>query len=89
MHFNIVGAITIPASEFINYWGGLKGIVDDQALKLGGTISAEHGIGSIKRTRFENSAGAVDLKLMQNMKQAMDPDGRFNPDVLLLSRTRV
>jgi len=55
----------------------------DIALSLGGSISAEHGIGTFKLDEFERVVDPVELSLFQHVKHALDPEGRMNPGVLL------
>ena len=46
----------------------------------GGSISAEHGIGRLKRDELAQRKDAVALGLMKRLKAALDPDGLFNPN---------
>jgi FAD/FMN-containing dehydrogenase len=52
-------------------------------LQLGGTISAEHGIGQLKRDELAQRQSPVGAAWMQAIKQALDPDGTLNPGRLL------
>ena len=75
LHVNILG---LPPDDFT---------VDDGVLDLvtamGGSISAEHGIGIAKRAALERSAGSADLAAMRAIKRALDPRGILNPGVLI------
>ena len=55
----------------------------DLALELGGTISAEHGIGVAKAGWLSSDRCAGDLEAMRAIKRALDPDGILNPGVLV------
>ncbi len=55
----------------------------DFVLARGGQISAEHGIGSEKRHLMRKALGPAELKLMGNLKRALDPDGILNPGKIL------
>jgi FAD/FMN-containing dehydrogenase len=48
-----------------------------------GSISAEHGIGQLKRAELARHKAAVDLDLMRRIKQAFDPNGIMNPGKVL------
>lgn len=60
--------------------------LDDELLRLvaslGGTISAEHGVGVAKRRWLDLTRGAADRGAMRAVKDALDPHGLFNPGVL-------
>lgn len=55
----------------------------DAVLELGGSVSAEHGIGTAKRGWLLRQRGAAAVDAMQAIKAALDPDGILNPGVLL------
>ncbi len=65
-----------PAAARIN------DIVDGVTLSLGGTISAEHGIGQTNKRRLLAGRGAADVALMRSIKAALDPHGLMNPGKL-------
>jgi FAD/FMN-containing dehydrogenase len=54
------------------------------ALRLGGTISAEHGVGVVKARWLDRDRSAGDLAAMRAIKRALDPDGIMNPGVLFV-----
>jgi glycolate oxidase len=51
----------------------------DQALDLGGTITGEHGVGTLKVDALEQQLGESVLELHRGIKRAFDPDGILNP----------
>ena len=51
----------------------------DYAIELGGTLSGEHGIGTMKRAFFEREVGQDGLELQKAIKKAMDPKNILNP----------
>jgi FAD/FMN-containing dehydrogenase len=53
--------------------------VHDIVAALDGSISAEHGIGQAKRQEIRRYKSAVEIALMQKIKQALDPKGIMNP----------
>ncbi|MBA1156434.1 FAD-binding oxidoreductase [Microvirga mediterraneensis] len=62
---------------------GVQGLVYDLVSRLGGSISAEHGIGRIKRPYLPLSRTEPELALMRQMKQTLDPAGILNPGRIL------
>ncbi len=58
-------------------------IVHEESVALGGSISAEHGIGRMHVGRLERFKPALDLSLMRAIKQALDPQGLMNPGKIL------
>ena len=51
--------------------------------ELDGSISAEHGVGQLKRETIRAYKGLVELELMRTIKQALDPNGLMNPGKVL------
>jgi FAD/FMN-containing dehydrogenase len=62
---------------------GVQGLVYDLVSRLGGSVSAEHGIGRIKRPYLPLSRSEPELALMAKMKQTLDPAGILNPGRVL------
>jgi len=58
-------------------------IVYDTVAELGGSISAEHGLGQLKRDEIRSHKSALELELMRLLKQALDPQGLMNPGKVL------
>lgn len=56
---------------------------DRLVFALGGTLSAEHGVGRLLRERVSPQKPAIEWALMRSIKQALDPDDLFNPGALL------
>lgn len=57
--------------------------IDEFTFSIGGTLSAEHGIGRALRTRVEPQKPAVEWELMRAIKAAFDPRDLMNPGALL------
>ena len=49
------------------------------AVELGGTLSGEHGVGTLKLPYLENGVGKISVQVQQSIKQALDPKGILNP----------
>jgi FAD/FMN-containing dehydrogenase len=60
----------------------IRAAVYAASLALGGTISAEHGVGRLKRDFLEPEVGEAALRLLRAVRQACDPDGILNPGKL-------
>ena len=58
-------------------------MVYDAVTAYGGSISAEHGIGALKRAELLQRKSPVALKMMRAIKQALDPQGLMNPGRVL------
>jgi D-lactate dehydrogenase (cytochrome) len=58
-------------------------IVHDIVVEMKGSISAEHGIGRLKKGELRHYKDPVEIDLMQRIKQALDPDGIMNPGNIL------
>ena len=58
-------------------------LVYDAVCALGGSISAEHGVGALKRDELAQRKSPVALQMMRAIKQALDPHGRLNPGRVL------
>jgi FAD/FMN-containing dehydrogenase len=74
LHVNVVGPP--PDDETVD------GVILELAIAMGGTVSAEHGIGVAKVAWLERDRGAADVAAMRAIKRALDPDGVLNPGVL-------
>jgi FAD/FMN-containing dehydrogenase len=83
IHFTVLRPVDADPAAFLKHAGSITSCTHDSALALGGSISAEHGIGSSKLDEFERIVDPVELGLFQRIKQALDPEGRMNPGVLL------
>ena len=84
LHFNVQAPSDMAAAIFI---GGhepqVNRIVYDLVQSMNGTISAEHGIGQLKREELATRGDPLAIEWMQAIKRALDPDGRLNPGRVL------
>ncbi len=83
VHFNISQPENMAADSFIARWNDMNAAVHEVVQSFGGSIAAEHGIGRLKRDLLPGVKGQTELDLMHALKGAFDPEGRFNPGVLL------
>ena len=83
VHYNIAQPIGMPKPEFMAHWDGIVGAVHEAVLHFGGSISAEHGIGQMKREELAKAKGDVAMDLMRRIKAALDPKGILNPGKVL------
>ena len=69
--------------EFFSHKDAINHIVLDVVAEFEGSISAEHGIGQLKRDSFLYYTPDLDINLMRQLKAALDPNGIMNPGKLL------
>jgi FAD/FMN-containing dehydrogenase len=84
LHYNVQAPAGGNAADFLKRWEGeVNSLVYDSVQRFGGSISAEHGVGSLKAATLEHHKGAVALDMMRAIKHALDPDNRMNPGRVL------
>ncbi|MEY2859868.1 MAG: hypothetical protein RL392_326 [Pseudomonadota bacterium] len=84
LHYNVQAPDGADAEAFLqNQEKPINALVYDMVDQFGGSISAEHGIGSLKREKLEQHKSPVALGLMRSIKQALDPHNLMNPGRVL------
>jgi FAD/FMN-containing dehydrogenase len=83
LHYNISQPPGMDKEEFLARWEEVSALVHDIVLEFGGSISAEHGIGFMKREMLKKARSPLELEMMRALKQALDPKGILNPGKLL------
>jgi len=83
IHYNVSQPPGMDRAIFLNYWEALNAAVHEVVLDLGGSISAEHGIGRLKRDLLPHAKQPIELELMRKIKAAFDPNFILNPGKLL------
>jgi FAD/FMN-containing dehydrogenase len=80
LHYNVQCPEGGDARAFLHdHEAQINKIVYDSVLAHGGSISAEHGVGSLKREELPHYKSAVALQMMRSIKAALDPQGLLNP----------
>ncbi len=79
LHYNQSRPDAQSNAEFIAQTGAVNRIVHDLVHELGGSISAEHGLGQLKREEVLRYKSRTEMDLMRAVKQALDPRGLMNP----------
>ncbi|HXQ50564.1 MAG TPA: FAD-binding oxidoreductase [Stellaceae bacterium] len=83
IHFNLAQKPGADPAAFLGETDAINHVVHDIATRLDGSISAEHGIGLLKRDELPRYKPAVALELMRKIKAALDPDFIMNPGKML------
>jgi len=84
LHYNVQAPATGDAAAFLrDCEPAVNALVFDAVAAHGGSISAEHGIGALKRDALAARKSPVALQMMRAIKQALDPQGLMNPGRVL------
>jgi FAD/FMN-containing dehydrogenase len=83
LHFNVAPPPGIGNEEFLVNQEALNRVVHDNVVAFGGSISAEHGIGALKRDELARYKSPVELQMMRAIKAALDPLGIMNPGKII------
>jgi len=83
VHYNLSQPPGMDRDEFMARWAEMNEIVHDIVAGLGGSISAEHGLGRLKREEIARYKSATELQMMRAVKRALDPKGIMNPGKVL------
>ena len=83
IHYNVSQPVGASAADFLGRWHEVNAVVFDIVLRMGGSISAEHGIGVLKRDELPEVKDKVAIELMRGIKAMLDPLGIMNPGKVL------
>ena len=83
IHFNLSQPVSMSKDEFLSRWEEISELVHDIVDRLGGSFSAEHGIGMLKLNDMQRYKDNVALSAMRAIKKALDPENLFNPGKVL------
>jgi D-lactate dehydrogenase (cytochrome) len=83
IHYNVSQPIGADSADFMARWHDVNAVVFAIVLRMGGSISAEHGIGVLKRDELPEVKDKVAIELMRGIKAMLDPLGIMNPGKVL------
>ncbi|MGS0743297.1 FAD-binding oxidoreductase [Glaciimonas sp. GG7] len=83
LHYNVSPEVGQNADAFLAQQSAINRVVHDSVHQFGGSISAEHGIGALKREELLRYKSAIEIGLMRTIKQALDPLNLMNPGKVL------
>ena len=83
IHYNVSQPVGADGADFLARWHEVNKVVFDIVMKMGGSISAEHGIGVLKRDELPDVKDKTAIELMRAVKAMLDPHGIMNPGKVL------
>jgi FAD/FMN-containing dehydrogenase len=83
IHYNVTQPVGADKAEYLKRWNDVNAVVFAVVKKYGGSISAEHGVGVVKRDLLPSVKDPVALDLMRTLKRTLDPKGILNPGKVL------
>ena len=83
IHYNVSQPAGMDKALFLAAWDAMNDVVFEVVLKLGGSISAEHGIGRLKANHMPHIKSPVEYGMMRGLKQMLDPRNILNPGRVL------
>lgn len=85
LHFNVMQPATGDKAAFLDCWQEMNTLVHDMVAACGGSISAEHGIGVLKKDELHRIKPDAELAAMRAIKSSLDPQNIMNPRCLYVS----
>ncbi|MBR1179879.1 FAD-binding oxidoreductase [Bradyrhizobium sp. KB893862 SZCCT0404] len=83
LHYNVSQPIGANTADYLARWHEVNAVVFEIVLRMGGSISAEHGIGVLKRDELPEVKDKTAIELMRSIKAMLDPQGIMNPGKVL------
>jgi FAD/FMN-containing dehydrogenase len=83
LHYNVSQPVGGDTADFMARWHEVNAVVFEIVLRMGGSISAEHGIGVLKRDELPEVKDKTAIELMRAFKALLDPAGIMNPGKVL------
>lgn len=84
LHYNVSAPKTPSISEFLMKQNAINRVVYDSVAQFSGSISAEHGLGALKREEILHYKSPVEMQLMRSIKNALDPNNIMNPGKVVM-----
>jgi FAD/FMN-containing dehydrogenase len=79
MHINILKPKDLPKDKFVERCKVVDLALFDVIQRLGGSVSAEHGVGLVKKPFLQYTRSREEIEMMKGIKRVFDPDGIMNP----------
>ncbi len=83
LHYDVVQPTGADPQAFLRDGEALTVAIYDLAASMGGSFSAEHGVGSTKKAYLERYRGGAEIELMRTLKNALDPQNTLNPGKII------
>ncbi|MBR0926344.1 FAD-binding oxidoreductase [Bradyrhizobium diazoefficiens] len=83
LHYNVSQPVGANTADYLARWHDVNAVVFEIVLRMGGSISAEHGIGVLKRDELPEVKDKTAIELMRAIKAMLDPQGIMNPGKVL------
>ena len=83
IHYNITQPVGADKAEYLKRWDDMNDVIYKIVLKYSGSVSAEHGVGIVKRDYLPKIKDPVAYDLMKTLKRTLDPKGILNPGKVL------
>ncbi|MEQ9449647.1 MAG: FAD-linked oxidase C-terminal domain-containing protein, partial [Rhodospirillaceae bacterium] len=79
IHFNVSQPTGADKAAYLAGWSDMNRLIHDVVVAMGGSFSAEHGIGRLKVGEMTHYKDPVEVDLMARLKRAIDPGNLMNP----------
>lgn len=83
LHYNVSQPVGASSADYLARWHEMNAVVYEIVLRMGGSISAEHGIGVLKRDELPEVKDKTAIELMRAIKAMLDPNNIMNPGKVL------
>ncbi len=84
LHYNVTQPPGMERAAYLGHWEDMSRAVHTLVADMDGSISAEHGIGQLKRDELTIFKSKIELDMMRAIKKALDPKGILNPGKVII-----